>query len=308
MIDKINKITNKVFGKNVDEYYIPGYSTNEVYIVQIDDKKYCIKISDNKYLSAFRSEPYIQKKVKNNTNIPIPSIIKIDFSRELIKDDYFIMEFIDGKNAKEKNIKNEFKVTKELEKYSKELDKIKFNNYGYFTVENNNLEIFPEYKTWEEILENEVKIMCNYMMQNRFKYLSEYHLKLFKEYKHILNKYDTETSLVNSDLRPANILLDNKNNIKAVLDWGSCFCGENFYNMKKMEFLLKTPGNSLTYNISEKHKPNDKINKFYNALMWMYIMGGFNKWYNKEDQSTKYKYEKRIRNRYKKDVKELKNI
>jgi aminoglycoside phosphotransferase (APT) family kinase protein len=306
MREKIDSILNQRMDESLVDFYIPGHSTNDVYIVETEDKSYCIKISNGKYTSAFRSEPYIQERVRRETKIPTPEILEVDFTHNIIGKDYFIMEFSEGVNARKENISDK-SLTNEIEKYAEELSKVNFEEFGYFAEESESIDIFPSYGSWSDILENEVKIMSNYMMSNRFRYLSEYHVKKFQEYKYILENYDFEPSLVNSDIRPANILLK-EDNVNDILDWGSCFCGENFYTLKKMEFLMNTPGNEIEYKISEEKVKDEKLDKFYNFIMWMYIMGGFNKWYSNVSEEQKNVYEAFIRKNYKKSARELEKI
>lgn len=310
MENKLSRISEEYLGDSISNYFRPRKSTNDVYIIKVNNKHYCIKISSTDYLGAFRSEPNIQKIVNSKTNIPVANVIKIDFSREIIPKDFFIMEFIEGKTGADNNfnVSENKNLIKKFKQNYKELSKIEFNDFGFFhyNEESKRVEIFPKYSNWNEILENEVKIISDKMKQTRFRYLSEYHKQFYLNNKHILEKKNIKPKLINSDYRFENIIIDN-NNIKAILDWGSCLCGDIQFGLKKMEFLIDNPTTKYTLNEKEVVR-NNKITKFYEVLMYMYIMSGFNIWFSNLSRRKKGIYEQKIRESYKNKIKEYKKI
>jgi hypothetical protein len=79
------------------------------------------------------------------------------------------MNYIDGKNAEEFSNVNKPKVGCQIEEYCNELQKIEFDNYGYFNWSDYNIEVFSEFETWKKALEDEISTMCKSVLQTRFK-------------------------------------------------------------------------------------------------------------------------------------------
>lgn len=308
MKEILNRIAKDKFGDEIDNYFIPRKSTNNVFVVDIKDKKYCIKISSTPYTAAFRAEPLIQERIFKETSIPVPEVIEIDYSRETVRKDFFIMEYHEGKNAEDydfSNIGNSF-VKNMIEEYLK-LSNISFNKFGYFHwSDSGGLEVFPAYNEWSVMLNNEVNIMTENMKSSRFRYLADYHKRFYKNEKEILESYNKVPKIVNSDYRLANILIKN-GELSSILDWGSCFCGDLRFGLKKMEFLIYNP--TTDYDISSNENIGEKkIMKFYESLIWMYIMSGFDSWFSECSEIVKGKYEQKIRDSYKKTIEEYKSI
>lgn len=296
----LTEICEDYFGVDYDNYHRPRESSNDIYIINVEDKNYCLKISTKGYLSSFRAEPFLQERVRNETSIPVPEVLFTDYTN--YNKDFYIMEYIDARNAQEYSSLEDQKVFDQVEDYILKLEDVNFDEYGYMNWnENSKSHVFPSFKSWKKSLRAEIKTLCKSMLNSRFKYLSEYHMNFYEDNKEILDSYDFSPSLVNSDIRPANILVDKDNNIKSILDWGSCFSGDYLFCLKKAEFLMNNPsrdGNVSTSVDGDK----EELFKFYDVLIWMYIMSGFENWFSHLSESTKKNLEQDIRDNYKKSV------
>lgn len=188
---------------------------NAVYEITAD-KAYVLKIApknDTPVMTyekdMMQTEVYWYDVIRNNTSIKVPDVYYTDFSKTLIKSDWFIMEKLEGRQ------RNEIKMDKdELNKKTAhmvaEIHYIKNDRFGY--VQNG------LYDNWYDALSNMIKnLLLDARKMNRKSKRGEKLLSYTEKYKNILKK--VPCSMVNYDIWDPNVICREHNNGEIEFQW-----------------------------------------------------------------------------------------
>lgn len=240
--------------------YISSGHYNDVYKITTNDKSYILRVApDDSTPKLFyekdmmRSEPYLHKLIAEKTDVPLPKVLYYDFSKEFIKRDFLIMEFMIGEHSK-------FSLF-ELGRLVKKLHSVKGDFFGY---PSRNL---PKKSSWKETFLFYVEQIFNDCLGVGAITKEEYSWFLDKYHKHKNSIKEVEPLFLHLDLWSANILVkDDK--INAILDFDRGMFGD-----PELEFaVLDTYGYATKEFFSGygSPRPNDKDSMIRQRLYIVY--------------------------------------
>ena len=150
--EEILSMLQKAFGDNLtlEEVQIKeltGGFFNVAYEVIMRDQTVILKIappSNIKVMSyehnMMRAEAEAMQLVYEKTSVPVPKVLYYDASHSVCNADYFFMEKIEGESFFELNMKElissdvQKQIYKEVGRYSKEINQIKGERFGYYAL------------------------------------------------------------------------------------------------------------------------------------------------------------------------------
>lgn len=235
--ENIVSIVKKAFGEDtviskIKEIKEGFFNTAYGLIIQ-DNHKIILKISPPKHAKVMRYEKDIMEneiKVLNilnsKVNVPVAKVLYYDCDRDIIENEYFFMDFIDGTPLD--NIYDELtdiqrnSISSQLGKYVKQITSIKSDFFGDISKKN------KQFDTWSKAFLFMIKELLDDAKDVRVKlpygYNTIYHL--IEEYSDILDKVK-EASLVHKDLWKGNIFVNPHNpEITGVLDFERSIYGD----------------------------------------------------------------------------------
>jgi fructosamine-3-kinase len=239
--EKINELVKASFGDNVTVNSITELKDgmfNSAYLIGLKDSpsEIILKVgpSPNVELLTYekdimRTEIAVYEMIQSKTNIPVPKILKYDFSKKLISSDYFFMTKLNGQVWKEirKELSNEDKerLKEEIGKYTSQLHSIKGKHFGYFSNE-----VDKQYRTWSAAF----LAMVENIMADGKKYgikLSYDKIVSVIKDKSVLLDEVKEPSLVDFDLWAGNVFLIKKEGsyvVEGIVDFERAFWGDPY--------------------------------------------------------------------------------
>lgn len=217
--DKLSEIVKA--WENTDSFKIYPVGSghyNDSYEISDGKKQYILRIAPSEEIpklfyevDMMRCEPPVHKIVRENTTVPVPEVVHYNFKRDIIANDYLILEKLPGREGGY--------GLKELGKYIAQLHKIKGGGFGYIERP------FPLGDKWREVfLDYAEKIFSDCLNADAI---------TKEEYNFFLDKYDQnrrlveqcEPSLLHLDLWYQNILTEN-GKISAILDFDRGMYGD----------------------------------------------------------------------------------
>lgn len=241
--EEVRKLVVKNFGKEVKTSQITelnGGMMNSVYLLSFESpvegvSEMILKLSFDSKADILTYETHIMRaEVKfyqhmEGKDIPIPRLIKYDFSREMIDCDYFFMSKINGvlwKDVHEKiqpsNVEN---LKKELGRYNAVIHSVKGEYFGYIKEDSK-----WQFSSWYDAF--------RFMTQNMIQDGKKRGIDL--PFDKILNQIDgnkellneiKEPTLVNFDMWAGNVLLKEEQGaykIHGIIDFERTFYGDPF--------------------------------------------------------------------------------
>ncbi|MBS4219854.1 aminoglycoside phosphotransferase family protein [Bacillus sp. FJAT-49711] len=143
--DEIRNVTMSAFEQStrfIEE--LKGGFFNAAYLITLEnnDAKAVLKVAHSSDIKVLRTEKNIIKSevqvlnhVRNNTNIPTPSVLHTNFNKDVIDHNYFFMNYIPGKPLDQQYgqlSKEEFyKISHQVGAYTKQFHKMKGKAFGY---------------------------------------------------------------------------------------------------------------------------------------------------------------------------------
>lgn len=260
--ETIEKIFSYYFSENKISNILSFSSGhyNDVYKITTNDNSYILRIApDDNTPKLFyekdmmQAEPYLHKLIAEKTDVPLPKVLYYDFSKEFIKRDFLIMEFMIGEHSN-------FSLF-ELGRLVKKLHSVKADFFGY---PNRNL---PKKSSWKETFLFYVELIFNDCLQVGAITKEEYNWFLDKYYKYKNSIKEVLPVFLHLDLWSANILVKN-GKINAILDFDRGMFGD-----PELEFAVLD-----TYGYATKEffsgygtpRPNDKDSMIRQRLYIVY--------------------------------------
>jgi aminoglycoside phosphotransferase (APT) family kinase protein len=279
---QIEAMVTRAFGQAITlveaKELTEGYFNTGYLITTSDQTKSVLKIGPMPYVQVMRYEKdimnmevHVLKQLHTLPNLPSPTVLFHDTSRELLQSDYFFMSFIQGSALFEvKNQLNETQkatLSKELGHYVKSIGHITSDRFGYI------LQPDRSYTTWsqcflsmiDEILldaqEKEVSLPFDYNEIRR----------IFKNYETLLDEVK-KPSLVHKDLWEGNIFVDVvTTRITGIIDCERALFGDPIMEIDcgllrgNQDFLFAFLGRTLT--VQEQTRSN-----LYNVYLYLLIV------------------------------------
>jgi aminoglycoside phosphotransferase (APT) family kinase protein len=235
--ENIVSIVKKAFGENTAINKIKEIKEgffNTAYCLTIQGShKIVLKVSPPKHVKVMRYEKDIMeneievlKKLSSSVNVPVAKVLYYDADRDIIENEYFFMEFIEGMPLD--NIYDELNevqrnsISSELGKYVKQITGIKSDFFGDISKKE------KQFSTWSETFLFMIKELLDDAKDIRVKLPYDYNTiyNLIKKYSDILDKVE-EASLVHKDLWKGNIFVDPQNpEITGILDFERAIYGD----------------------------------------------------------------------------------
>lgn len=198
---------------------------NTAYMLELQNEKAILKVSPPKNVKVMRYEKNLMqaevsalRKMKARTGIPVPAVLYYDNSEEIIENDYFFMEFVEGISLYK--IKNELEpkqlhdISTQLAKIVTEINKIDEEYFGYLSQED------KRFSTWSEAF----LFMVREVLEDAedadvtLPYGCKAIYDMFSKHQSSLEKVNTP-SLVHKDLWEGNIFIDPKTcQINGIID------------------------------------------------------------------------------------------
>ena len=204
-----NKVPKKII------YQLSG-QTNFVFEAKMGHEDFIVRISsENEKIDDFKKEQWAALRVLEK-GVPVAEILEVGM--DIISRPYMLQKKIQGQEASYHNDRK--KILQQMGKYCALINTIPTTGYGkVFDWCENKL---SKNNTWIEYLENEIKVSHRLKIFSRYKMLSAQQLKVLKEYIDKVKKLKNKPVLNHGDMRLKNVIVDDKANVIAILDWEKC--------------------------------------------------------------------------------------
>lgn len=193
-----------------------GGLTNYVYAVNVGKDKLVVRISDKPdNINNFQKEQWAVAKAKEK-GIPVPEILEV--GNDIIPLPYMVSKKIQGEEATHHRCRRD--IIKVMARYAALIHTIPTTGYGHiFDWSQNTL---SKNETWKEYLECELKVDERLATLKKNSMLPPtVAARIANEIKKI-RKWDQQPCLHHGDLRLKNIMVDQKGEITAIIDWENC--------------------------------------------------------------------------------------
>ena len=205
---------------------------NDSYYVDSDRGRFVLRIAPSDEtpklfyeIGMMKSEVAVHRRVREQTDAPVPEIVHHDFSRRLIDRDFLIMEHLEGRSGPFDEA--------ELGRYVRQIHAIESDEYGYPD------RAAPRGKSWPALFQLYVRLILDDCLSCGVLDRAEHGQFLAVYDRHAGAIADTPPSLLHLDLWTQNILtIDGR--ITAILDFD-----RGLYGDPELEFaVLDTYGYS----------------------------------------------------------------
>lgn len=194
----------------------PAGKTNFVYEVSVSSGPYIIRISDSPdKINDYLKEQWAIQQAKAE-GVPVANILEV--GNDIIGSPYMIQEKLDGKEAVDHP--DRLEIIKKLGEYAAKIHTIKTKNFGkVFDWSQNKL---SKNTTWNAYLLNEYEIEKRLKILQENKMLSSINYKKLKGSLGKIEKWKLKPVLNHGDLRLKNVIVNDKAQIIALIDWENC--------------------------------------------------------------------------------------
>ncbi|MGN0444486.1 MAG: phosphotransferase family protein [Acutalibacteraceae bacterium] len=211
---------------------------NSVFSVNADGKSYALKIApspDCEVLTyekgMMKSEIYWYEQIHSRTDINVPAVIFSDFSRDIIKTDWFIMEKINGKSLRHCKLQKAEKEESEkaVIDMAAAMHNICGTEFGYPEGE--------KFSSWYEALKHIINNLIGDCEKKGFKCKNgERMLKALEKHKEVF--MCAECNMVNFDLHTGNIIYDPESKEKyCLIDLERGLWGDRIIEFVNLDFI-----------------------------------------------------------------------
>ncbi|SHL58385.1 Predicted kinase, aminoglycoside phosphotransferase (APT) family [Anaerocolumna jejuensis DSM 15929] len=248
--EQIKMLVNKNFGnnciiKNIKE--LKGGMFNSAYLIEAEGNNLVLKVSvgpDTPLLSYEKDimarEIEVYQIITDKTEIPVPKVLAVDFSKRLISSNYFFMTALQG-NAmntltKKLKVENKDKLKEELARYFAQLHQVKGVYFGYFTEDSK-----YRFSTWREGFLHMTDMILNDGKKLQIALPYERIEKVLKETAHYLDGI-MEPALVDYDLWAGNVFLIQEGEeykVEGILDFERAFWGDPLADFPSAMMILQ---------------------------------------------------------------------
>jgi aminoglycoside phosphotransferase (APT) family kinase protein len=234
---QITAMTKQAFGNDAKPEIITELTDgcfNTAYMLTLTNGlKTVLKVSPPKDVVVMRYEKSIMEtevnvlnKVKSLGDIPIPKVFYYDQSKEIIKNNFFFMEFIDGvplnKIHSELTDEQYGKISSELGIITRKIHSIKGSYFGYISQDD------KKFHTWDQAFLCMIKELLDDAIDARVILPYDYDkiYNMIYDKRKVLNIVKTP-SLIHKDLWEGNIFVDPKTaKITAIIDCERAIYGD----------------------------------------------------------------------------------
>ena len=266
---KITKITQQAFGKDVEVKNIVELTDgffNTAYMIELKEgQQTVLKVSPMKDIQVMRyekklmeTEVFALNKMYRIKNIPVPKVLYYDNSRDIIDNEFFFMEFVDGfplNKIREELTEEEYKcISSKLGEFAKKINMVEGNYFGSISQEN------KRFNTWSEAFLNMIKELLDDAIDAdvSFSCGNDKIYSIINERRDVLDQVKTP-SFAHKDLWEGNIFVDRKSEeISGIVDWERALFGDMLLE-PVCGFLLKNKSFMNSYIGKEKLSEDEQI-------------------------------------------------
>lgn len=220
-VNKYAKLTRQLIlhhfpKKSVSIEPLGGGLTNYVYSVKTGKNELVVRISDKpENIHSFLKEQWAVARAKEK-KIPVPEILEV--GNDIIPLPYMISRKIAGEEAS--NHKDSLNIIREMGRYAALIHSIPTTGFGnMFDWSQNTL---SKNETWKDYLENELNATARLAVLKKHKMIPDKVVTLVSKELVIMRKWDQRPCLQHGDLRLKNIMVNEKAEIVAIIDWENC--------------------------------------------------------------------------------------
>jgi aminoglycoside phosphotransferase (APT) family kinase protein len=216
--EKINELVKNSFGLEVSAKEITeltdGYFNTAYLLTLSNGLKTILKVSPPKDVQVMSyeenimdTEVYVLNKLTSLETITVPKVLLYDKSCQLIENEFFFMEFIEGtplnKVKTELSIEQRSKIYSELGTMVKEINSVSDNYFGYISQENKRFHSWTEAFLYmiNELLEDALAVSAILPYETNRIY------KLIYKNRSVLDSVKTPC-LIHKDIWSGNIFID----------------------------------------------------------------------------------------------------
>lgn len=214
MVKQIMKHHFGVMPRRIE--YKPTGLTNYVFEASSKDGEFIIRIAGNHgKLKDFIKEQWAVERAREK-GVPVAQILEV--GNEIVSLPYMLQEKLEGTEATDHP--GRLDVLHELGRFAKLIHGIPTSNYGnVFDWSNNRL---SKNETWKDFLYNEWNLADRLKVLERFDMLAERHFRKLTKAIVKLEKLNAPPVLNHGDIRLKNVIVNNKGEILALIDWDNC--------------------------------------------------------------------------------------
>jgi fructosamine-3-kinase len=274
----ILELTKNTFGSSADlvsiEELTDGYF-NTAYLVTLKDGfKSILKVAPLKSVRLMRYEKDLMRAevetlnlIKTNTKAPVPKVYDYVPKSNIIENELFFMEYIDGvpfNKIKEKlSSEDNAYINKQVGMHTKQINSIKGDCYGYISQKD------KQFKTWAEAFTLFIDELLEDGQEANIELPMSYSdiKQVVKNKTHILNQI-TQPTLLHKDLWLGNIFVNPDNlEVTGIID-----CERAVWGDPMMEFVCGFLEDNEAFNMGyERNKAVSLDDKYRKSLYSIYL-------------------------------------
>lgn len=213
--DRAIAVVENVFGKKLKktDYKTTGH-TNYVFEVKVPDGEFIVRISASSgNIKSFYKEQWVIDRVRQQ-GVPVAEIIRV--GNDIIDTPYMIQKKLEGEVALYHPEKK--KILQKMGEYNCLINSIGTTAYG--EVFDWSDERLCKNFTWASFLKNEIDLGKRMQILEENKMMPIDALDKLRENLERVGEMNLPTVLNHGDMRRKNVIVDEKGDIKAIIDWG----------------------------------------------------------------------------------------
>ena len=254
--------------RNINVSPIPTGKFNRSFFVDADHEHLVLRIApppDTVFLfyerDMMKQEPGLHEIIRNKTNAPVPNILFIDETREIIPSDYLIMERLKGTPMTDALFRDRDRLHRQVGVFLAQVHRITSAKHGYVGPHH---PMSPQ-STWHEAF----LIMWQKLLEDVAK-TGHYSPKDVNYMSNLLDKRidlfrrDGPARLLHMDIWEQNILTDG-NDVTGILDWDRALWGDPEIEFAVLDYCgISSPAFWEGYGVPRDTSPEATIrNLFY---------------------------------------------
>lgn len=195
---------------------LDGGLSNHVASARVGRETYVVRMSEEpSRLSSFLKEQWAVKKAGEH-GVPVPEILEV--SNEVDGLSHMVARLVTGRCALE--APDRPAILRQLGEHARTINSIRTSHFGHvFNWSRNRL---SRNNSWREYLDRELKVAERLKFFRTERLLTSQNLKRLEKLILRLKQLPAKPALNHGDLRLKNVLIDDKNKIKAIIDWEHC--------------------------------------------------------------------------------------
>lgn len=232
----------------IDEIRTVDEGTDIVYELRVredeDVSTYYFKTADQNHTTAFISEPVIQQRIAQVTDLPIPAVVDTGFLPTANSAPYILMEGLPGQHpSADWSNEDLYTVASEMGVALGELhDSLTFDSAGEIYGEPEDTTVHTDWEdTWADLIHWSAERMFG-EVESPFDEYATAAKDYLETNRHTLPEDDTRTfTIMHGDYRFDNVLFDRTGKtpeLSGVIDWGRIVAGDRRYNLVRTGYLI----------------------------------------------------------------------